>query len=400
MYTRTSRRLVLVLLLVTARSVFAQPGGAANTLHRVDLGSLIQRVGPAEMIVKERDGAERSVAPDSKLVTIRPGDYVVAKTGAQLTKVGFASSNTGAGFQLPVTLATVGLTGTRIELGIIVRTGNGLMPRGNASQYEGQVYVGLINTLDPSPTITLPAPVQVTLAGPVEKIEPAQPKFDATNTFVPVTVTALNPRNPVELRVSTGSSISETVVPLSVLSASVSVFMSQPRIGGFGFETDDVTVQTVGLPNPNGMSVTLRLDGARGSFVPPSRLALDANGLAVAKLRSSGVSSKVVVVASLGNGATSQSTPIEYTWPLDWLAFAVIGGIIGGVIKQLTGTAKGWLATIVVSVLIGFLAAALYALGVSIIPTVPAGTGGQLVVAVMAALGSIGGVAVLPIPKP
>ncbi len=351
----------------------------------------------AAIVVKAPDGGEREIRPEATSVTLKPGEYAVAKTAERVTQV-TAPEGSGTGYQLPVTLTTVGATGTPIVLGVIVRTGNGLMPRQDASKFDGRIYVGLINTLDPMTTITLPAPVQVILAGPVESITPDQYAFDTTNTFKPVDVIARNPRDPVELRVSTGVAISETIVPLAVFNATVSVVTLAPSLAGFGFETVDVTVQATGLPKLEGTPVTLFLQGGGGSF-SPEKLTLDSNGMAKTKLRSSGLSPNVVVAATLGNGATAQAPPIKYEWPIAWLAFAIGGGLIGGVVKQLTGKRRRWLATIVVSVLLGFLAAGLYMLGVSTIPAIPAGTGGQLVVAVIAALTSIGGVSLLPIPR-
>lgn len=376
----------------------AQPAAAQFPLDLARIrGSMVHPT--AAILVKAPDGAVREVKPNTTSIRVKPGEYAVAKTAERATEVA-APPGTGTGYQLPVTLATVGATGTQIALGIIVRTGNGLMPRVDASQYEGRIYVGLVNTLDPLTTIKLPAPVQVTLAGPVQSITPDQHHFDATNTFVPVTVVARNPRDPVELRVSTGVDLSETVVPLSVFNASVSVVTSVPSIAGFGFETVDLTVQAKGIPKLEGMPVTLFLQGGGGTFTPTSQLTLDANGRATAKLRSSGLSPNVVVAATLGNGATAQAAPIGYVWPVAWLAFAVGGGLMGGVVRQLTGKQRrAWLAAIVVSVLLGFLAAGLYMLGVSTIPAIPSETGGQLVIAVVAALSSIGGVSLLPIPR-
>lgn len=350
---------------------------------------------PAEtIVVKAPDGGVREIRPEATTITVKPGEYAVAKTAERATEVA-APAGSGTGYQLPVTLTTVAASGAPIVIGVIVRTGNGLMPRTDASKFDGRIYVGLINTLDPVTTIRLPAPVQVILAGPVESITPDLYDFDSTNTFKPVDVTARNPPNPVELKVSTGVALSETVVPLAVFNASVSVMTGAPSIAGFGFETIEVTVQAKGLPRLEGMPVTVFLQGGGGSFTP-AKLTLDANGLATTTLRSSGVSPNVVVAATLGNGATAQAAPIAYVWPIAWLAFAVGGGVIGGVVKQLTGKRRAWLATIVVSVLLGFLAAGLYMLGVSTVPAIPVGTGGQLVVAMIAALTSIGGVSLLP----
>lgn len=380
--------------------VLAGPAWPAEAQFPLDLskmrGSMPQPA--AVILVKAPDGAVREVKPAATSIMVRPGEYAVAKTAEGVTQVA-APAGTGTGYQLPVTLATVGATGTQIALGIIVRTGSGLMPRVDPSQYEGRIYVGLVNTLDPLTTIKLPAPVQVTVTGPVISITPDQHQFEATNTFVPVTVVARNPRDPVELRVSTGVDISETVVPVSVFNPSVSVVTSVPSIAGFGFETVDVTVQAKGIPKLEGMPVTLFLQGGGGSFTPASQLTLDANGRATAKLRSSGLSPNVVVAATLGNGATAQAAPIGYVWPIAWLAFAVGGGLIGGVLKQLTDKPRRWLAVIVVGVLLGLLAAGLYTLGVSTIPALPVGIGGQLVVAVIAALTAFGGVSLLPIPR-
>jgi len=351
----------------------------------------------AAMVVRLPAGEVRAVSPDTRSLTVPPGAYVIAKTADLPTKIA-SSTEQGPGFQLPITLATVGSSGAQITLGVIVRTGNGLMPR-TASSYEGRIFVGLINTLDPLTAIKLPGPVQVTLAGPVDSIMPDQPLFETTNTFLPITVVARNPKDPVQLSVSTGVAISETIVPVSVVNASVSVVNSVSSIAGFGFETTDVTVQARGMPAFEGMPVTLFLQGGSGSFEPSSQLKLDASGRATAKLRSSGLSSTVVVAATLSTGATTQAEPIEYTWPTLWLAFAIGGGIIGCVVRQLSGTRRAWLGALTLSVTLGLLAAALYVLGVSTVASLPAGTGGQLVLAVVAALSAIGGVSVLPVPK-
>jgi hypothetical protein len=353
-----------------------------------------------EMVVKQADGSIRQVDANAKAVQVASGEYVVTRTAERVTEVS-SSEHGGKNFQLPVTLTTIAPSGNPIALGIIVRTSNGLMPRGSATQYEGRIFVGLVNTRNPETAIPLPAPVQVTLTGLVDSISPDQLKFEATNAFTPIVLTARNPRDPVQLHLSTGVDISETVVPISVINASLSVMLSVPRIAGFGFETDDVTVQAKGLPSPAGVPVTVFLQGGGGTFLPASQLALDSNGEAFAKLRSSGVSPNVVVAATLAGGATAQAAPIMYVWPLAWLAFAIVGGVLGGIVKQLTASPKsrkGWIATLAVSVTLGFLAAGLYALGVSTIPAIPVGAGGQLVVAVVAALSAIGGVSLLPVP--
>lgn len=373
-----------------------QPVHAQGVL---DLSKIPQTIG-AKMVVAQPNGAVRSLSSDARNVRLNPGEYVVTRTAERVTAVSSAGTGT-KDFQLPVTLSTIAPSGTQIALGIIVRTSNGLMPRASALQYEGTIYVGLVNTLSPATAIPLPAPVQVTLTGPVDSINPDQPKFDATNTFVPVALTTRNPLDPVELHVSTGIGITETIVPIPVINASLSVVLSVPRIAGFGFETDDVTVRAQGLPSPSRVPVTVFLQGGGGTILPAPQLALDANGEAFAKLRSSGVSPNVVVAATLATGATAQAQPISYVWPVAWLAFAIAGGVAGGVVKQLTSASqerKGWLGALAVSVLLGFLAAGLYTLGVSTIPAIPVGTGGQLVLAVVAALGSIGGVSLLPLP--
>jgi hypothetical protein len=393
---RVGHRLAIALLLA---GIVPPVAIAQQRQYPVDVASIRKSMPhPASaIVVKAPDGGVREIRPEATSIALKPGEYAVAKTAERVTEVK-APAGSGTGYQLPVTLTTVGTTGTPIVLGVIVRTGNGLMPRTDASKFDGRIYVGLINTLDPVTTIKLPAPVQVILAGPVESITPDQYNFDETNTFKPVDVIARNPTDPVQLRVSTGVAISETVVPLAVFNASVTVIAGAPSLAGFGFETVDLTVQAKGLPKLEGMPVTLFLQGGGGSFTPEN-LALDATGRANAKLRSSGVSPNVVVAATLGSGATAQATPIQYVWPVAWLAFAVGGGIIGGVVKQLTGERRAWLATIVVSVLLGFLAAGLYTVGVSTVPSIPAGVGGQLVVALIAALTSIGGVSLLPIPR-
>jgi peptidoglycan/LPS O-acetylase OafA/YrhL len=112
------------------------------------------------------------------------------------------------------------------------------------------------------------------------------------------------------------------------------------------------------------------------------------------------VSPNVVVAATLGNGVTAQAPPIAYGWPIAWFAFAIGGGLAGGLLKQLSDKQpRRWLAAIVVSVLVGFVAAGLYMLGVSTIPAIPVGIGGQLVVAVIAAVAALAGVSVLPVPN-
>lgn len=385
--------LLLALIRLPAAAQLPVPAAAQFPVDVARIRDLA--IASTAIVVKAPDGAVREIAPETQSVTVRPGEYVVAKTAERATEV-TAPSGTGTGYQLPVTLRTVAATGAQIALGVIVRTGNGLMPRVDALRHEGRIFVGLVNTLDPLTAITLPAPVQVTLVGPVESITPDQPQFDATNTFQSVNVVARNPRDPIELRVSTAVDLTEAVVPLRVFDASVNVLTSVSSIAGFGFETADVTVQAKGLPNPDGMPVTLFLQGGGGSFVPTSQLKLDANGRASAVLRSSGVSPTVVIAATLGDGTTAQAAPIAYVWPIEWLVFAIGGGFMGGVVKQLTGKRRQWLAAIVVCVVVGFLAAGLYMLGVSTIPAIPAGTGGQLVVAVIAALAAIGGVSTLP----
>lgn len=160
----------------------------------------------------------------------------------------------------------------------------------------------------------------------------------------------------------------------------------------FGLEVTTATIRAPGAAARGVKSVLLTHDRSRveGS----EQVALDAEGIGIARLRSSGVGSARVRVTAPHFQHGEQL--VQFTWPLSFLGAALLGGMTGGYPRHYPLPAArsrrhGWF-WLFRSVLLGLLVAVAYAVGVNLLG-IDVGAGiGEAFVFTIAALGAIVGI--------
>jgi len=160
-----------------------------------------------------------------------------------------------------------------------------------------------------------------------------------------------------------------------------------------------VTVRIANLPRPNGRAVTL--SSTMGRLSPPAVVRLDDQGVAAATLRSSSVGR--ATIAASAAGAVSDAKPIDFAWPVVFLASALLGGALGSLVKTggaktgarrsagRAGTAWIWTRRILLGALTGLIVAVLYVLGVNVLPVPLSATMSEALVFAVAVLGAVFG---------
>ena len=261
-------------------------------------------------------------------------------------------------------------------------------------RYVGSIKIGVNEIGGPAPSRDLSAPISFQVLNddiavpdellvrrsgfPLSRIRIAT--FDAADGL---TVTVASPFNP------------EGVPVLLMLAPSFTISINR-SIEGFGLEATTITVSATGLAKPAGKLVRLTVDGPAKSELLTLRL--DENGDASTELRSVGAG-RAVVRASLAGFQPVQAT-VVLSMPYLTLAASTVGGLVGGLIRLLPaivrrGSARRFFVGLAVSVLVGFLIFALYAVGVNLLPFAPTVRVGAILVFAVSAAGAYFGSALL-----
>jgi hypothetical protein len=169
---------------------------------------------------------------------------------------------------------------------------------------------------------------------------------------------------------------------------------SQTAIPGFGLGETELQV-IVDRPFPNAVTLSINSESAG---VEPAMQRVEPGIPATFTIRSSGVGTETLRVDGGPFAAASRTTQLTFTWPVYFILFAVAGSLVGAGVRYYRRQSSAEdpdalrLSGILTSgVLIGIIAAVLYAIGISITSVIPAGMAGQAVVfAISAAAAVIG----------
>lgn len=286
---------------------------------------------------------------------------------------------------LPGLLRQEAADGAELVLKPLVLVGQALS-RAADGRFIGTILVGVKEVSDgPSGARALTAPVQFDVLE-TRHANPARVLVRSTAPhFESIEVTSGSARA-VTLRIASRFAPEgvEVVVPIEALSLEPST----DEIDGFGLEAADLNISVVGLPNPEGKRVLLKVSGDSG-YLETSRLALDKNGEATTRVRSAGLG-PVTISASVGGLTTTAAVTSRF--PALTLIAAAFGGLVGGLIQLLSEgkqlDRKRALAALAVSQLTGLLVFALYAVGVNVTPLNPTVSVGAVLVFAVSGIGA------------
>jgi hypothetical protein len=284
--------------------------------------------------------------------------------------------------------------GREVQLKPFVLAGQPLTWREKAGLFEGSLRVGVADIFDQAQGKRLSAPLTFqVLEG--HMAQPDTVTLAATSPpYQTIVVRAASPERAVTVRVASpfdpqGSPVELPVQPTLLLRA------ERPEIQGYGLETTVVHITAFGLANPGGRLV--QLAAAPSAYLEASQVRLEADGTARAVLRSDGTG--LVTVSAASAGLAAFPATVRFVPPVRTLAAAVIGGLLGGLVRLLPQARRrrgSQLALgLAVAVLTGLLVFLLYAVGVNVLPVTLQVTVGTVAVLVVAALGAWFGTALL-----
>ena len=184
-----------------------------------------------------------------------------------------------------------------------------------------------------------------------------------------------------------------TAEPISLdlpLNPELMVEPGNSTIEGLGLGTTEINVSVVGLPNPKNRTVTLHTSSG---YLKDTNLRLDENGTASTRLRSDNLGP--ATINAMSPGLARATAPIDYRLPYISFSASIVGGLVGGIISIGTSRRRKVVLPLLVSVLVGLLVSALYAVGVNVLPVTPTVTVGALLVFAVSGLGAFLGPRVL-----
>ncbi len=252
-----------------------------------------------------------------------------------------------------------------------------------SGRFEGHLGIGLI-AITPGGATKLAAPIVFQVLGDITAIPPNSQVDHVAPPYEDVLVTSAPPARAIEVKVVSGVAPENVSLTFPVTPA-IRVRAKPARIQGWGIEVADVSVEILG---PREGVRALQLSSSRGRL---AETALQIpTGVASVQLRSAGTG--LATVSASGPGLAESRLEMEFAIPWRFMLAALLGGLLGAVVRQRLQTR--W-PELVVAVLGGALAALLYARGVAAFGLAWSATTGEIVTLVLAALAAYGGAELL-----
>lgn len=164
---------------------------------------------------------------------------------------------------------------------------------------------------------------------------------------------------------------------------------SPSRIQAFGLESTDIFVEVDGRRNPEGLSV--KVSTTAGHLAPEGVLQLNEQGVARTRLRAHGIG--IATVTATGAGfREAEFARVEFQKPRVFIAAALVGALVGGLLRsnrRQRGPGRADAAdAVLVGMMQGFGATLLYVGAINLIGWAPTEfTGAALVMGIALAAG-------------
>jgi hypothetical protein len=251
--------------------------------------------------------------------------------------------------------------------------------------FEGRIAVGLVE-LDPSGKAKkLSAPIGFQVFGDASA-DPELAQVDSTSPpFTSIKIASRDPRDAIELRVVSNVSAEPVSVRLPVERARL-VLRGKTLLQGWGLESTEVTVSASDGERSRGEVVVL--SAPRGNLTPET-VKLGDEGTAQAALRSE--STGPVLLEATSMRLQPATLEFSFEFPYRFLLAGLIGGLAGGLLRRglkRRGSTRRLALELLLGVITGALVFGLFVLGVNLVGFQLPRDGGEVLVAVVAALGA------------
>ena len=325
-------------------------------------------------------------------------DTQVARAIAGQSSVRQLIGNNGTVLALPGIVRQIDQSGDELQLKMFALAGKRLAYDAKQNTFVGSIWLGVNEIVGGRPPRTLMTPVDFEILD-ADTAEPAE--IHVARTGAPYQQVQLHVAAAEDAKVNIASSLAPDPFALPLpLNPTLLIRASDDPIEGLGLGTSIVSVTAIGLANPKGRPVIFQKLGA-GS-INPRQTFLDEKGMASTELRSDWLGG--AQVAATLPGLAQASIGVDFRPPYGTMLAAFLGALVGAAIRVGSSQLRGSEAAraIGVSVLVGILVFALYAIGVNVLPIKPTVTQGAILVFAISALGAFLGVSVLPgqVPSP
>jgi hypothetical protein len=335
------------------------------------------------------------IMPTVNSINIRPGEYLIARVGNTAAKQSMADGKQR--FTLPFQVYGISRSGKDLNLELVIEDEGGMRFDQTDNRFEGVLHVGLLDKDSPnSPQQPIPNSIDLLVINEQGGIDP-RGDLRITHTNLPfeaVTAHVIAPQEPVRIKIRASFDQEPVSIDLPIIRPRINLKTSRQTIKGWGLETAEINIVVEGFPNPEGKTVLL--ESTKGGL-DSTRLELDNNGTAGTEIRSIGVG-EAEITASMANAESDQAI-IVFVNPWMFFLIAIIGGLIGSLIKILTdkiGSAKGIIGRLALGILIAIVVAVAFTVGVNLTGIEPKAKVGEAVIFVLAAIGAWAGTFTIP----
>jgi len=380
-----------------ARVATERPAAAQVDLEALKRTRVIDLEGTASSDVRVLDqGAVREVAAGTEEVRLRPNQILTRRLPEEATRIepeadGETAATANQRWALPYQIVGLDAEGAAFELQPLVEVDGGGMRPQSGGGFLGRIFAAVHDLKRPGESRPLSPPIEILVTAEVDEVQPRRISLDRTNRFTEVTLRAASPSDLVHVRLVPSFDPEGTEIEVPVVRGHLQLTVSPSRIQGLGLETARVQVRATGLPSADGIAVALSSD--RGSL-EASELTLGATGVATTTIRS--VTTGVATVRAEAAGLAPADAKVLFVFPWLFLAAAVLGGVVGSLIRwartEVAGRRSLWLELLVLGVLVGLVVASAYSIGINLIGFEPATHAGEAVVFVLSALGAFFGI--------
>jgi hypothetical protein len=366
-----------------------------NQLSHIPDAAVVARV-PAAGAANSPAGANSEAAAQPRLEYARTNlalDLQAARALAGQSQIQQVIGTQGTVLAFPGIVRQVDESGDQVQLKMIALVGKKLAYDATHNSFVGSIWLGVNEIVGGRPPRQLVTPVDFEILD-ADNAQPAE--VHVTRTGAPYQEVQLQLSAAEGAKVNITSNLAPDPFDLPLpLKPALLVRASDDPIDGLGLGSSVITVTAIGLNNAKGRPVVFQKVG--GGSIKPQQGQLDENGMASTELRSDGLNGGAQVIAVLP-GLSQVSTNVGFRPPYGAIFASLIGALFGAAIRVGTSKLRGGHAAlaILVSVLVGVVVFALFAVGVNVLPIKPTVTQGAAVVFAISALGAFLGASVLP----
>lgn len=291
-------------------------------------------------------------------------------------------ANGGEVLPLPGVIRQLDESGRVTQLKAYVLAGRSLAYDATRNLFAGSIYVG-VSDIAPSPPRSLGTPIRFAVLN-AEASEPSAVQIERTSTPIEIAIHLIAaPGGGATIRIA--SDLTPEGMPVNVpLRPVLSIEPGSTSIEGWGLAVTDLNISVVGLEQPAGRTVFLR---SSSGYLTPSRVQLDAQGNAMATIRSDRIGAAHIYATTPGLARTD--TAVDFRFPYLTILASLLGGIVGGLVRLLgANQTSSLLRALGAAVGCGVLVFALYAVGVNVLPVSPSVTVGAVLVFAVSGLGA------------